>query len=163
MKQIEQLYATAEMVYRDYALPYSPTDEADIILSPSTGLILTTLQQIKQRPLPGQPNRFPVKERMQALQLRYERLVVVVGEGLSHEMESQGSSRPDDPRDKDALTRLEGFANQLEGEALIKYVRGGEKALARSIVIEMAQYGLQHGSRDIGKIKPLAVETTVST
>jgi hypothetical protein len=160
-KQIEQLYAAAEIVYRDYELPHSPAQEADVYLSPSTGLLLTTLQQIKQRPLPGEVDRSPTKERIRALQLRCERLVVVVSEGLSREMEDLGSSRPDDPRDKEALASFEGFASQLEGEVIIRYVRGGEQALARSIVVEMAKHGLQHGSKDIGTMKPLAVETTV--
>ncbi|KAL5118106.1 hypothetical protein ACEQ8H_003941 [Pleosporales sp. CAS-2024a] len=160
MKQIEQLYGEAEMIYRDYLQPCSPAEEADVLLSPSTGLIMSTLQQIKQQPLPGQMDRSPVKERMTQLQLRYERLLVVISEGLSREMEDQGSSRPDDVRDKDALARLEAFAAQLEGEVMIKYVPGGERALARSIVVEMAEYGLPHGSQDIGDIKLMAVETT---
>ncbi|KAF2829366.1 hypothetical protein CC86DRAFT_346064 [Ophiobolus disseminans] len=157
---LTQLYSAAEIVYRDYSLPHSPTKEADILLSPSTGLILTTLQQIKQSPLPGQPDRSLVKERIRDLQMRYERLVVVISQGLSREMESQVSGRPDDPRDKDALARFEGFASQMEGEVLVKYIRGGEQALAHSIVVEMGTYGLQHGSTDIGTTKPLAVETT---
>lgn len=162
VKQIEQLHQEAELVYRDYEQPHSPAKEADILLSPSTGLILTTLQQIKQQPLPGQPDRSPVKERMTMLHLRYERLLVVISEGLSHEMESHGTSRPEDSRDKDALTRFEAFASHLEGEVVIKYVPGGEQALAHSIVVEMAKYGLPHGSQDIGDIKLMAVETTVS-
>jgi hypothetical protein len=162
MRQVEQLYPGAELVYRDYNLRHSAANEADIILSPSTGLIFTTLQQVKQRALPGQPDRSPVKERMSALQLRYERLVVMVGEGLTREMEELGSSRPDDPRDREALIHFEAFASQLAGEVLVKYVRGGEQALARSTVVEMANYGLPHGSVDIGDIKPLAVETSVS-
>lgn len=162
IKQIEQLYTAAEIVYRDYELPHSPSKEADILLSPSTGLVLTTLQQVKQRPLPGQTDRSPIKERTKALQLRFERLVVVVSEGLSREMEQLGSSRPDDPRDKEALSQLESFATQLEGEVVVMFVRGGEQALARAVVVEMAKFGLQHGSKDIGTKKPLAVETTVS-
>ena len=163
MKQIEQLHKAAEIVYRDYDLPHSPVEEADIILSPSTGLVLTTLQQIKQRPLPGQLDRSPVKERIRTLQTRFERLVVVVSEGLSREMEQMGSSRPEDARDKEALSHFETFATQLEGEVVVKYVRGGEQALARAVVIEMGRFGLQHGSKDIGTKKPLAVETTVSS
>ncbi|KAH6215596.1 hypothetical protein HBI42_134640 [Parastagonospora nodorum] len=162
MKQIEQLYERAEIVYRDYNRPHAPAKEADMVLSPSTGLILTTLQQIKQQPLPGQPDRSPVKERMNALQVRYERLLVVVSEGLSAEMESHGSSRPDDARDKEALARFNNFAEQLEGEVVVKYIPGGERALARSIVVEMVEYGLPHGSKDIGDIKLMAAETTVS-
>jgi hypothetical protein len=163
LKHIEQLYPAAEMVYRDYTLPYSTAKEAEILLSPSTGLIFTTLQQVKQRALPGQPDRSPVKERMLMLQARYERLVVVVSEGLSREMEELGSSRPDDPRDQEALAACKSFAAQLEGEVLIKYVRGGEQALACATVVQMAEYGLPHGSADIGDIKPMVRETTVST
>ncbi|CAG5163354.1 uncharacterized protein ALTATR162_LOCUS6417 [Alternaria atra] len=160
LKQIEQTYPKAEMVYRDYTLPHSVAREADIILSPSTGLIFTTLQQVKQRALPGQPDRSPVNERMMTLQLRYERLVVLVGEGLSREMEELGSSRPDDPRDTEALKAFEEFASKLEGDVVVRYVRGGEKALARSTVVEMVNYGLPHGSVDIGDIKPIAQETS---
>jgi hypothetical protein len=162
MKLVEQLYQQAEVTYRDYERPHSPAKEADILLSPSTGLLLTNLQQIKQRPLPGQLDRSLIKERVTALQLRYERLIVVISEGLSQEMESQGSSRPDDLRDKEALAGFQSYADHLEGEVNIKYVPGGEQALARSVVIEMANYGLVHGSKDIGDIRPVPVETTVS-
>lgn len=162
IRSIEQLYKEADLIYRDYERPHSSIDEADIVLSPSTGLILTTLQQIKQRPLPGQPDRSPLKERMRKLQKRYERLVVVVGEALSPDMEEQGSSRPEDARDKESLTLLKTFAETLEGDVLIKYVPGGDQALARYIVGEMAAYGLPHGSQDIGDIKLVPVETTVS-
>jgi hypothetical protein len=162
MKQIEKLYPNAEVVYRDYTLPHSAAKEADILLSPSTGLLFTTLQQVKQRALPGQPDRSPVKERMSMLQSRYERLVVVISEGLNREMEELGSSRPEDPRDKEALTVFESFASQLEGEVLVQYVRGGEQALACATVVQMAEYGLPHGSDDIGDTKPVVEETTVS-
>jgi hypothetical protein len=161
MKQVEQLYPGADIVYRDYDRPQSSKKEADILLSPSTGLIYTTLQQIKQRPLPGQPDRSPVKERMLALQMRYERLLVLISDGLSAEMETYGTSRPDDARDTEALAQFTAFAQQLEGEILVLHVRGGEKALAHAIVIEMGKYGLPHGSRDIGDVKPLAIETSV--
>ncbi|KAF1936475.1 hypothetical protein EJ02DRAFT_413939 [Clathrospora elynae] len=160
MKQVEQLYPGAELMYRDYGLPHAPAKEADILLSPSTGLIFTSLQQVKQRALPGHPDRSPVEERMKALQLRYERLIFMVSEGLSRGMEQLGSSRPDDARDKEVLAQFESFAAQLEGEVLIKYIRGGERALACSTVAEMANYGLPHGSTDIGDVKPLPVETS---
>lgn len=160
LKLIESIYPSAEMVYRDYTLPHSAAKEAEIILSPSTGLIFTTLQQIKQRALPGQPDKSPVKERMLKLQLRYERLIVLVSEGLSREMEELGSSRPDDPRDTEALKAFDMFASKLEGEVLVRYVRGGEQALARSTVVEMAKYGLPYGSADIGDIKPVPQETS---
>jgi hypothetical protein len=160
LKLIESMYPNAEMVYRDYTLPHSAAKEAEIILSPSTGLIFSTLQQIKQKALPGQPAKSLIKERMLKLQLRYERLVVLVSEGLSREMEELGSSRPDDPRDTEAMNVFEDFASKLDGEVLVRYVRGGEQALARSTVFEMVNYGLPYGSADIGDIKPVALETT---
>ncbi|KAF7579198.1 hypothetical protein PtrSN002B_003028 [Pyrenophora tritici-repentis] len=160
LKRIEQLYPMAEMIYRDYTLPHSPAKEAEMILSPSTGLIFTTLQKVKQRALPGQPDRSQVKESVLELQSRYERLVVVVSEGLSREMEALGSSRPDDSRDQDALKAFEAFSTQAESDVLVQYVRGGEKALANSIVVEMSKYGLPYGSVDICDIRLVAQETS---
>lgn len=162
MKQVEQSYPNAEILYRDYTLPHSPSQEADFVLSPSTGLVLITLQQVKQRALPGQPDRSPVKERLSALQARYERLVVIISDGFSCDIETRVSTCPDDPRDKEALTRFGTFAHKLDAEVLTRYIRGGEQAMARAMVIAMAEFGLPHGSKDIGDIKPLAEETSVS-
>lgn len=159
LKQIEALHPKAELIYRDYNLPHSAAAEADIILSPSTGILLTTLQQIKQAPLPGQTARSPVKERMAVLQERYERLVVLVSEGLR---EDAGFARSEDPRDKDTLRDLEVFAATFEGEVLVTFVQGGERMLARSVTERMAEYGLPHGGEDIGDIRLFTMETTVS-
>ncbi|KAL1597765.1 hypothetical protein SLS60_008252 [Paraconiothyrium brasiliense] len=159
-RQIESLYPDAEFVSRDFDSQYAVSKEADLILSPSTGLIVTTLQQLKQRALPGQPDRSPVKDRMRVLQHMYERLVVVVSEGLSRERVGQGYGQCLDPRDQEAMTEYERTAAQLDGDVYIRYVPGGEQALARSIVGEMAQFGLPHGSKDIGDIKLLPDQTT---
>lgn len=162
LRQIEHMFPNAEMVYRDYTLPHSPAKDADMILSPSTGLILTSLQQIKQRALPGQTERSPIKECLATLQSRYERLIVLISEGLGRELEELGSSRPEDPRDSVALKAFEEFTSDMEGDVLVQYVPGGEKALARATVTEMGKYGLPYGSADIGDIKPIPQETTVS-
>jgi hypothetical protein len=160
-KQIEKLYSNAEFVSRDFELPHSVAKEADLLLSPSTGLVITTLQQLKQRALPGQPDRSPIKERILSLHYRYERLVIMVTEGLNTDLEEYASSRLIDARDQEAMKELRKFALQMEGEVLVKYVPGGEQALALSVVGEMALYGLPHGSKDIGDIKPLPDETNV--
>ncbi|UPX18898.1 uncharacterized protein EKO05_0009181 [Ascochyta rabiei] len=156
-KQVEHLYPRAELIYRDYTLPHSISLEADIIFSPSTGLILTTLQQIKQSPLPGQALRSPVKERILILQARYERLVVLISEGLTEQV---GYSRPEDARDTESLKGLETFATQLEGDVVVRYVEGGEQALARSVVESMGEYGLPSDGKDMSNIKLFAMETT---
>ncbi|OAG10236.1 uncharacterized protein CC84DRAFT_1138602 [Paraphaeosphaeria sporulosa] len=159
-KQIETLYPDAEFVCRDFDLQIAVSKEADLILSPSTGLMLTTLQQLKQRALPGQPERSPVKERMVSLKDVYERLVVLVSEGLSRELEQQSFGPCSDRRDQEAVTEYEKIAAKLDGEVLVRYIPGGEQALARSVVIEMAKFGLPHGSHDIGDIKLLPDQTT---
>jgi hypothetical protein len=162
-REIEKLYPNAEFMQRDFTVPHSAVQEADLLLSPSTGLIFTTLQQVKQRALPGQPDRSPLKERVSKLQYQYERLVVLVSEGLTRAMEEYGSSRPIDNSDKEAISLFENFTGKLEGDIVVKYVRGGEQALARSIVGEMAKWGLPHGSKDIGDLKAVQDEGTVST
>jgi hypothetical protein len=161
-KEVENIYPNAVFVERDFDLSHSPADEADLLLSPSTGLIFTTLQQIKQRALPGLPDKSPIKDRIIALQARYERLIVLISEGLGRKAEESGSSRPVDSRDQEALTEFDGFTSNLEAEIINTYVPGGEMALSRTIVGKMAEYGLPHGSRDIGDLKLLQDETTVS-
>jgi hypothetical protein len=86
----------------------------------------------------------------------------MVTESLNREMEEHGYGRPVDARDREAITAFEQFAAQMEGELLVRYVPGGEQFLARSMVREMAAYGLPHGSEDIGDINPLPDETNVS-
>ncbi|KAF2750388.1 hypothetical protein M011DRAFT_456282 [Sporormia fimetaria CBS 119925] len=159
-RDIRKIYSDASFIERDFALPHSPSDEADLILSPSTGLICTTIQQLKQRALPGQPDRSPLKERLLSLQSRYERLLVLVSEGLRGEAEQSGSSRPLDNRDLEALTEFKKYTDALEPEIVTSYVQGGEVALASGIVCEMAKYGLPHGSADIGELKLMEDETT---
>jgi hypothetical protein len=71
--------------------------EADILLSPTTGLVLTTLQRIAQLPLPGAPPHTrragkprppapalpPFHARLRALSARYPRLIVLVSQGVA--------------------------------------------------------------------------------
>ncbi|KAI8942536.1 hypothetical protein NX059_000598 [Plenodomus lindquistii] len=159
LKKIEFLYPTAEILYRDYALPHSPSQEADMILSPSTGLVFTTLQNIKQRALPGRPDRSPLKERIVALQTRYERLLVMVSEGLSRDIKG----RPRDETDQEALRVFEAFAEKLEGEVQVVFVRGGEDTFTRGVVRKMAEFGLEWGGGDLGDVRVLSVETSWET
>lgn len=158
VKEIERLHTTAELIYRDYNLTHSVCTEADIILSPSTGVVLTTLQQIKQAPLPGQVALPPVKERIARQQLRYERLLILISEGLRDE---NGEHRPEDARDKASLQDLETFAAQLDSNVVIEFVPGGDKGLAKAVVQSMGTYGLAYGGSDIRDIKLLHEETTV--
>ncbi|KAF2265709.1 hypothetical protein CC78DRAFT_598295 [Lojkania enalia] len=158
-RQIENFYSNAEFIERDFSLPHSPAKEADLLLSPSTGLIFTTLQNIKQQALPGQPNHSPIRERISELQHRYERLVVLVSEGLNKELEESSTGRLTDSRDIEALMDLKSFGTRMEAEILVRYVKGGEQVLSRIVVGEMAKWGLPHGSKDIGELRLLQEET----
>lgn len=64
----------------------SQTEEADLTISPSTGVILTTLQKLKQKPLPGQPPTTvgSLRARISSIAPRYERLIILVKESSSN-------------------------------------------------------------------------------
>lgn len=170
-RRVEQLFPTAELIERDFGP--EPTSarkpsasmyrsdipsEADIILSPGTGLIWTTLQRIKQRPLPGQPStsQNSVRERIQRIHLRYERLVVLISEAAEADTEPNEL----DEGDCTALTELMGFAASLGEDAVveIRYIPGGEDELAHWIVACM----IQHAVPEEQNVKLLQEETGVS-
>ena len=131
--------------------------------SPSTGLILTNIQRIKQSALPGQPERSLIKERITSLVDRYERLIVFVSEGLTAGSTREGSQSALDSRDSEAFASLVGFSMTLEGEVSVIYLPGGEKTLVRWIVCAMERWGVaSSGLNDFGKLKLLQDETLVS-
>ncbi|SMR61639.1 unnamed protein product [Zymoseptoria tritici ST99CH_3D1] len=72
---------TLTLIERDYTTPQPPSPEADLTLSPSTGLTLTTLQRLKQKPLPGtrpDPNNPTFRTQLVAQALRYETLLIFI-------------------------------------------------------------------------------------
>ncbi|MCJ1399854.1 hypothetical protein MMC11_003057 [Xylographa trunciseda] len=111
---IQTLYPTAEFIERDFTLhnpltssatssrrlPQSPTStiplihEADILLSPSTGLLLTTLPQITQRPLPGSIGLSPIYNRILHTAPRYELLIILVSDASPTSAETPTSLPP---------------------------------------------------------------------
>lgn len=112
--------------------------EADFIISPSAGIILTTLQKIKQKPLPGQKSKSAFKERIEKVTARYERLVILVSEGYVDE-----STNGLDESDTLALAEATGFCSSLNASVIIQFVGGGEETLAKWLVAIMVQYGSQ--------------------
>lgn len=97
---LETLTPAPRLMFRDYEAPgpsksYAPTrnsstvlPEADIIISPTTGIILTTTQATTQLYLPGHkhqagvdgfpPFDSPLRERIARLSLRYDYIYVLV-------------------------------------------------------------------------------------
>jgi len=144
--------------------PSPLADEADIILSPATGILCTTLQKIKQRALPGQVGHAGVRERIQTIAARYERLIVYVSEGKSTNTGPVSDLHALDDRDCEALVSLTGFAATLNADVQITYVAGGEEELARWIVAATVRFGVNAAGTDGTPegVKLLQDETLVS-
>ena len=105
--------------------------EADITASPGTGVITTTMQKLRQKPLPGQTAFFGIRDRTSLVCSRYSRLVVLVSQGRQPSDEDGTSTGPLDRRDVQTISDLVGFACSLENDVEIQFVAGGERELAR--------------------------------
>ncbi|KAL0933478.1 uncharacterized protein CTRU02_212441 [Colletotrichum truncatum] len=105
--------------------------EADIIPSPSTGIIITTLLKLRQQPLPGSNSKInQLRERVIKVAPLYERLVILVSEGSTLNEEHIGSISQ---ADAEAYTCFVSFALAL-GTSVgccvrVIYVGGGNKTL----------------------------------
>ena len=162
VRMIQELYPKSDLIERDFSLHTFPTTapnkpltshdllrrdaithEADMLLSPSTGLILTTLQKLHQRPLPGtQPTASALQTRLSLTAPRYTTLLVLV----SHNQPPDAPFTPLGPSDCAAITELTAFTRNplftsLDTEVQIIFVPGGERELARWAVSLMAKYG----------------------
>lgn len=157
IRRIQELLPCLEMIERDQLVPaknsrakQTPTTaqstEADIALSPGTGLIMTTLQKLKQKPLPGHSRHFGVRERVAAVALRHERLLVMVSEGRPAPEDGAGSvAEPLDDRDCETMDDFNGFAATLVSEVQVHYVAGGEAELAYWVAASIRQYAVPRG------------------
>ncbi|KAJ4289464.1 hypothetical protein N0V88_006945 [Collariella sp. IMI 366227] len=90
-------------------------DEADLVVSPATGVLLTTMIKIRQRAIPGQTAGNPqgsggnFRHVLENVAVRHERLVVLVSEGNTH----SETASPLSQADAKALAELQGFAAGL--------------------------------------------------
>lgn len=162
-RRVQDLHPAAELIERDFTLHSSikggtelekqlafqladnMADEADMILSPSTGLILTTLQKIKQRSLPGQTARSAVREAIIQIALRYERLLVMisgVSNGDSLVDHTNGASPELTESDCEALVEFIGFCSNMQQDTQALFVAAGEEQLAHWIVAMMVKHGV---------------------
>ena len=165
VRYIQNRWPLAELIARDFqphANPFVSEDpmarerfsltqiavertvEADIALSPSVGLILTTLSQITQRPLPGQPLRRNIREKVKKASCLYEKLIVLISQDKNVEEPSEVSvsSLELGKHDSEAIAQFMTFCSTLnEGSGVqIIFVHGGQVALAEWIVAMMVQY-----------------------
>ena len=166
-RQVQRLFPSAEFIARDFTLhqqhrqPISskpnttPTrtdtiaNEADMLLSPSTGLIWTTLQKIKQRSLPGQAARSPIRERLLLTSPRYERLLILISQDIhtGHPLDLTRANL--DNSDCEALTEFTAFCTNLPDEKHPLFIGGNEEDLARWVVAMMIKHGLTDPETEI--------------
>lgn len=121
-------------------------DEADMILSPGTGLLWTNLQKIKQRSLPGQISQSTIRDRITRVAKRYERLIILISGGngnvIDHSGEDAIQTTLDPITDSDctALAEFMAFCSTLREDVQALFVPGGDEQLAQWIVATMARY-----------------------
>lgn len=111
--------------------------EADLVLSPSTGVVLTTLMKIKQKPLPGQKEKSEIKSTVEAVCIRYERLLVFISEASPDE----SSVAVLGGQECMAMAHFIGFCASLPCTVIVYFVPGGHETLANWVVAGMVRYG----------------------
>ncbi|KAH7411171.1 hypothetical protein BKA64DRAFT_375362 [Cadophora sp. MPI-SDFR-AT-0126] len=110
--------------------------EADIIVSPSVGIILTTLLTVRQKPLPGQKKVKPeIYQRVERVTPRYEKLIVLISEG-----KAEGVANRMTESDCIAFAEFAGFLSGFDTSICMQYVGGGEETLSKWIVSNIIQY-----------------------
>jgi hypothetical protein len=111
-------------------------DEADIVVSPATGIILTTLVKVRQKPIPGTTGLSLLRRYIQRTSLRYERLVVLVSEAnVNGEIIGRMS-----PSDTSAFADFQSFLQSLDTEAFAYFVGGAEQTLAKWTAALVCRY-----------------------
>ncbi|KAL1864209.1 hypothetical protein Daus18300_007806 [Diaporthe australafricana] len=110
--------------------------DADVTLSPSTGVITTSMIVVRQKPRP-QSTKNGLQERIEKVSLRYERLIILVGGGGG----SDDSFREMAASDAAALTDFQGFVNGLNCNVLVYYIGGGDSTLSRWVASLACRYG----------------------
>ncbi|KJZ79174.1 hypothetical protein HIM_01325 [Hirsutella minnesotensis 3608] len=111
--------------------------EADISISPSTGVVVTTLVKVKQKPLPGSGAQSILRGRVERVSQKYETLIVLVSQcnSLGDIMGTPSSS------DMTAYADFVSFAASFDGRVGVYLVPGAETTLAQWILALLARYG----------------------
>lgn len=126
--------------------------EADLIISPTTAVIITTLQATTQLSLPGQgPSRSLVHERISGSRPHYECLFVLVsGPATTHELDSASCA---------ALSSLTAFCASQKTAVTVLYIESGEETLINWILGLLSKYGFTQPDKEHDQIAFLQDET----
>lgn len=110
--------------------------EADISLSPGTGIIITNILKVRQRSLPGSQSQTPLRERVQKVSQRYETLIILVSESQPSG-EFMGTMAPSDTA---AYAEFLSFAVALDGDVDVHFIPGATETMASWVLAFMCQY-----------------------
>ncbi|ERT02485.1 hypothetical protein HMPREF1624_00784 [Sporothrix schenckii ATCC 58251] len=147
---LETLLPNLEFVERDYQQThpgYGGIDasfEADLVVSPSTGLIMATMVDVRQTDSQKRP---VFQNRVAAVAPRYEMLHVLIYRNNARPIRNDEADMHDElpelsPSDAMALAQLQGFLHSLPCKVSASYVGGGEQAVAEwaaSLVVQEAK------------------------
>ena len=159
IKHIQRLYPSLELFERDFNGGFSasvqaqagqlssmgtvdsPSREADIILSPTTGIILTTVQKLQQRPLPGSKSPQALQARLVSVAPRYETLILVVSQNPTKDASPVALT----PSDSAAVAEITSFGKSayfksLNTDVSVILCLGGERHVAHWVVALMVQH-----------------------
>lgn len=115
------------------------TSEVDIPLTPSAGIVVATLLQVKQKPLPGSNTLTSLRKRILNLSQRYSTLVMLVSEG-NPSGEYMANLPASDLAD---YSEFVCFASKLATDVIVYFVPGAERTLSRWILSVVVQYNQQ--------------------
>jgi len=155
IRQMQTLLPGLDFVERELLRRPSTSDkasgqrrstEADITVSPSVGILMTTLQKLKQKPLPGQTAFYGIRERVADVSLSYEHLIVFVSEGRSTLTGQCADVQALDERDCDALSNLMAHTAILDTEIDVTYVPAGEEQLAKCVSATFSRYAVHNST-----------------
>ena len=121
-------------------------NEADLLVAPSTALMITTLQRTKQLSLPGtQPSLPALQSRILAVAPRYEHVILLISQNSSAEPQAVLTAA-----DVQALNSLYGFCTSLAHVTTVEvvFVPGGEDEITLWIVSLMVRYAGWNGRED---------------
>lgn len=112
-------------------------DDADITVSPTTGIIITSMIMTRQKPRAG-TTKTMMQIRVEKASLRYDQLIILVGgEGGSDDTMCKMSSS-----DSTALVELQGYASGLDCNVQVHYVGGGDKTLAHWVAASIYRHSV---------------------
>ncbi|KAJ4390010.1 hypothetical protein N0V93_007483 [Gnomoniopsis smithogilvyi] len=127
----------------------SLADDADITVSPSTGLIVTSMIRVRQKPRAG-TTRSMLQIRVEKASLRYEKLIILIGgDGGKDDVLGFMSSS-----ESYALLELQGFASGLDCNVQVHFVGGGDQTLTNWVAAFIFRYSLADPKIIAGLIEP---------